>query len=112
MSEYKDQTDIFYESPIQYLETRFPKQVDPSFPASPHPRSMPGVATAVAYPWQHEWPQNVVFFGALLEQEGVRDLLLHQGYDKVWQAEYGWEGDERRKGGVHVWRYGRTAQES
>ncbi|KAI0707643.1 Alg9-like mannosyltransferase family-domain-containing protein [Earliella scabrosa] len=106
VDEYKDQTDVFYESPIQYLTSRFPKEVDPSFPPSPIPRSAPGVATANPYPWRHEWPQNLVLFGALLEEEGVVDLLSKQGYKEVWSAEYGWEGDERRKGGVRVWRCG------
>ncbi|RPD66390.1 glycosyltransferase family 22 protein [Lentinus tigrinus ALCF2SS1-7] len=112
VSEYKDQTDIFYESPIQYLKTRFPKRVDPRFLPSPLPRSKPGVTTVDPHPWQHEWPQNLVFFGALLEHEGVRDVLLRHGYQEVWQAEYGWEGDGRRKGGVRVWRFGPAAQDS
>ncbi|TFK92281.1 glycosyltransferase family 22 protein [Polyporus arcularius HHB13444] len=109
VTEYKDQTDIFYESPVRYLETRFPKEVNPSFPPSPLPRSNPGVVSSNTHPWQHEWPQNLVFFGALLEHDGMRDLLTRQGYQEVWQAEYGWEGDGRRKGGVHVWRYGSAA---
>ncbi len=58
--------------------------------------------------WRHEWPQDLVFFGALLDQEGVRDLLDQQGYEEVWSADYGWEGDGRRKGGVRVWRYRST----
>ncbi|KAI0723981.1 Alg9-like mannosyltransferase family-domain-containing protein [Cerioporus squamosus] len=111
VSEYKDQTDIFYESPIQYLETRFPKQVNTSFPPSPLPRSKPGVVSADPHPWQHEWPQNLVFFGALLEHEDVRNLLARHGYQEVWQAEYGWEDDGRRKDGVRVWRHGSAAQD-
>ncbi|KAI8989716.1 glycosyltransferase family 22 protein [Trametes punicea] len=102
---YKDQTDVFYESPLQYLTTRFPEQVAATFPPSPLPRFMPGLDTGELYPWRHEWPQNLVFFGALLETPGVRQLLLDLGYNEVWKAEYGWEGDDRRKGGVRVWRY-------
>ncbi|KAI0372949.1 glycosyltransferase family 22 protein [Pilatotrama ljubarskyi] len=102
---YKDQTDVFYESPLQYLKTRFPDRVDASFPPSPLPRSQPGTDTHGMYPWRHEWPQNLVFFGALLEQPGVHELLVGLGYGEVWRAEHGWEGDSRRKGGVRVWRY-------
>ncbi|KAI0647344.1 glycosyltransferase family 22 protein [Trametes meyenii] len=108
---YKDQTDIFYESPLDYLQTRFPLRVNPAFPPSSHPRSRPGVNMQEQHPWRHEWPQNLVFFGALLQQPGVQDLLLALGYGEVWRAEHGWEGDDRRKGGVRVWRY-RDAPES
>ncbi|KAH9901522.1 glycosyltransferase family 22 protein [Cubamyces lactineus] len=102
---YQDQTDVFYRSPIEYLTTRFPERVDPAFPPSPFPRSAPGLQTDASYPWKHEWPQNLVFFGALLEQPGIKDVLLRKGYGEVWSAEYGWEGDDRRKGGVRVWRH-------
>ncbi|KAI0672934.1 glycosyltransferase family 22 protein [Trametes maxima] len=108
---YKDQTDIFYESPLDYLKTRFPLRVNPAFPPSSHPRSRPGVDMHEQHPWRHEWPQNLVFFGALLQQPEVQDLLLALGYGEVWRAEHGWEGDDRRKGGVRVWRY-RDAPES
>ncbi|OSD08566.1 glycosyltransferase family 22 protein [Trametes coccinea BRFM310] len=104
VQEYKDQTDVFYESPLEYLKTRFPHHVNVAFPPSPLPRSKPGLDTDELYPWRHEWPQNLVFFGALLEQPGVRELFLDLGYREVWKAEYGWEGDGRRKGGVRVWR--------
>ncbi|KAI1794633.1 Alg9-like mannosyltransferase family-domain-containing protein [Ganoderma leucocontextum] len=103
--EYKDQTDVFYENPVRYLDTHFPQDVDPTFPPSPLPRSRPGVAADASYPWRHEWPQNVVFFGALLEQDGVHDLLGRLGYEPVWYKGSLWEEDSRRRGGVQVWRY-------
>ncbi|CDO73566.1 Glycosyltransferase Family 22 protein [Trametes cinnabarina] len=102
--EYKDQTDVFYESPMRYLKTRFPASVNLAFPPSPLPRSKPGLEIPKLHPWRHEWPQNLVFFGALLEEPGLQELFLDLGYREVWKAEYGWEGDNRRKGGVRVWR--------
>ena len=105
MLAYKDQTDVFYENPAHYLETHFPSHVDPSFPPSPLPRSRPGVAADASYPWRHEWPQNLVFFGALLKEDGVRDLLGRLGYEQVWYKDSLWEEDSRRRGGVQVWRY-------
>lgn len=106
VSEYKDQTDVFYDDPLEYLATRFPQRVDPTFPRSRLPSSRPGTfAEGELYPWRHEWPQNLVLFGALLEADGIRELLSRVGYEEVWRAEYGWEGDGRRRGGVRVWRY-------
>ena len=52
--------------------------------------------------WQHTWPQYLVVFGALLREPGMEDLLKGKGYVEVWRKEYGWEGDERRRGGVIV----------
>ena len=105
VSEYKDQTDVFYDAPLRYLTTRFPQRVDATFPPSPLPSSRPGAGSESLHAWQHEWPQNLVFFGALLEMDGVHEYLRRVGYEEVWRAEYGWEGDSRRKGGVRVWRY-------
>ncbi|EJF66110.1 hypothetical protein DICSQDRAFT_97929 [Dichomitus squalens LYAD-421 SS1] len=106
---YKDQTDVFYEDPVKYLETHFPHHVNPNFPPSPLPRSRPGVAADATYPWRHEWPQSLVFFGALLEENGVRDLLIQLGYKEVWHVGSLWEEDSRRRGGVHVWQHDSVA---
>ncbi|KAF8211969.1 Alg9-like mannosyltransferase family-domain-containing protein [Mycena galopus ATCC 62051] len=58
------------------------------------------------HPWVHEWPKYLVFFGALLHEEGVQKLLEEQGYAEVWTAGRAWEGDsDERKGGVKVWKY-------
>ncbi|CAL1705145.1 unnamed protein product [Somion occarium] len=102
---YKDQTDIFYESPATYLRTRFPSNVDPSFPPSPYPCSMPGVHDTTLYPWNHTWPQYLVMFGALLDEPDVVPILVEKGYQEVWRAEYGVGGDDTRQGGVVVWKF-------
>ena len=106
IQDYKDQTDIFYESPIAYLGNRFPAAVDPLFPPSPNPYTRAGRATGNnAHDWRHEWPQYVVVFGALLQESRVHSLLEELGFKVVWQEEYGWEGDARRRGGVVVLKY-------
>ncbi|KAH9945859.1 Alg9-like mannosyltransferase family-domain-containing protein [Epithele typhae] len=106
VSAYKDQTDVFYDAPLEYLTARFPARVDGGFPPSPLPASKAGEGeVAGAYPWRHEWPQNLVFFGALLEIDGIKALLERLGYAEVWAVERGWEGDGRRTGGVRVWRF-------
>jgi phosphatidylinositol glycan class B len=43
-------------------------------------------------------------FGALLEDDGVRKLLVSKEYEEVWSAGREWEGEGRRKGGVRVWK--------
>lgn len=43
-------------------------------------------------------------FGAVVKEPGVQDKLRELGYRMVWHEEYGWEGDERRRGGVVVLR--------
>lgn len=57
------------------------------------------------YPWRHEWPRHLVFFGHLLQQDGVRPLLQEKGYQEVWRAGRAWEGQGSRKGGVRVWKW-------
>lgn len=102
MSDYRDQADVFYESPITYLKERFPPRVDHSFPPSPAPISFPG---QFAVDWRHEWPKHLVVFGALFLDQEVEQLLIQDlGYVVVWQEGNGIEEDSRRRGGVSVLR--------
>ncbi|KAI0718303.1 Alg9-like mannosyltransferase family-domain-containing protein [Fomitopsis betulina] len=105
LTSYKDQTDVFYESPSEYLRTRFPPLVDPGFPPSVMPYTLPGTTLPEGTNWQHEWPQLLVMFGALLQDDEIRTLLATKRYREVWKMESGWEGDRRRQGGVRVWRF-------
>ncbi|KAJ6497068.1 glycosyltransferase family 22 protein [Mycena vitilis] len=108
---YRDQTNVFFASPHTYLQQRFPQSVDQTFPLSPFPTSVPGAFQSITpepndYPWVHTWPRYLVFFGALLHEEGVRKLLEQRGYIEIWSAGRAWEGDsDERKGGVKVWKY-------
>ncbi|KAF8643825.1 hypothetical protein AX16_008843 [Volvariella volvacea WC 439] len=119
LSTYADQTDVFFYSPKIYLETYFPAHVNTSFPPSPLPVTIPGTLAPVSspkslclenkrcliagYPWKHEWPRRLIFFGALLKEEGVQELLESKGYVEEWKAGREWEGEDKRKGGVRVW---------
>ncbi|KAF9265631.1 glycosyltransferase family 22 protein [Marasmius fiardii PR-910] len=107
LATYKDQTTIFFSDPYRYLLERFPATVNPSFPKSPYPASTPGSSSSqLHHPWRHEWPLHLVFFGSLLEHQGVRHLLEDRGYREVWRGGRAWEGDgNERKGGVKVWRW-------
>ena len=109
MTTYKDQADIFYDSPVKYMQHHFPAEVDTSFPASPYPNSAPGAAVRVTHsatgPWKHEWPELLVVFGVLLEDGDVKALLESRGYGEVWSAGWRWEGEGKRKGGVKVLRH-------
>jgi len=112
---YEDQTTVFFNSPMEYLLTYFPANVNPLFPVSPFPTSIPGVPTPILlsstlttqppYPWRHEWPRYFIFFGQLLREPGTRDILEEQGYKEVWKAGREWEGEGNRKGGVKVWEW-------
>ncbi|KZS96324.1 glycosyltransferase family 22 protein [Sistotremastrum niveocremeum HHB9708] len=101
---YRDQTDLFFESPIAYLTTHFPRNVNSSFPPSLRPASLPGRPSRKA-DWIHEWPSHLVFFGALLDNPGVKDLFTRLGYREVWSSTAWWEEDPRRRKGVKVWDY-------
>lgn len=47
-----------------------------------------------------------MLFGALLEEQGVKEYLIEKGYDEVWRRGRSWEGDsDERKGGVRVWKW-------
>lgn len=121
---YLDQTAAFYESPVDYLRSRFPATVDPSFPTSPHPTSTPGVPAAsykleysLSNPnvkfmddWRHSWPEYLAMFGVLPKSgnsnaDAVQKLLSERGYHQVWRTWNGFEEDEKRRGGVEVWRW-------
>jgi phosphatidylinositol glycan class B len=110
---YEDQTDVFYQDPTAYLATYFPASVHPSFPPSPYPVTIPGSmppsairsTEGPAYPWRHEWPRFLVFFSALLTEPGVKATLTHAGYTRIWRTWNGFEEDERRRGGVEVWKW-------
>ncbi|KAF8136435.1 glycosyltransferase family 22 protein [Boletus edulis] len=116
-TEYRDQTDVFFESPISYIKSHFPVHVDPTFPLSPFAFSVAN-ATFIQMlraiekqsgswdlGWQHEWPKYAVFFGALLEEPGMRTLFEVNGYIEVWKGGWQWGGEGKRKGGVRVWAY-------
>ena len=100
---YRDQTDVFYASPLDYLEKYFPAAVDPAFPPSVYPVTPPG--STDAFRWSHTWPSHIVFFGALLENDGIKGRLNDLGYREVWAKGNGIEEDRRRRGGVRVWKW-------
>ncbi|KAJ3801502.1 glycosyltransferase family 22 protein [Lentinula aff. detonsa] len=105
LSTHRDQTKIFFANPYQYLIDRFPDRVDTTFPISPYPTSIPGEIT-FNDAWRHEWPRYLVFFGVLLEEQGIEEHLVGRGYEEVWKGGRFWEGDsELRKGGVRVWKW-------
>lgn len=81
----------------------FPAVVDPQFPPSQFPASIPGARGVVDHSWTHSWPSHLVFFGALLKDDGVQRLVEKLGYQQDWSRWNGWEQDERRRGGIRVW---------
>ncbi|KAF9469288.1 glycosyltransferase family 22 protein [Collybia nuda] len=106
LSTYLDQTDVFFQSPQNYLQKYFPPKVNLSFPFSLYPASIPGTAEKLdGYPWEHEWPRYLGFFGALLREEGVESMLVAKGYKEVWRGGREWEGEGHRKGAVRVWKW-------
>lgn len=106
---YKDQTDIFYEAPDAYLRTNFPSRVDASFPPSPFPASNPGTVIEAedgsTGPWRYEWPELLVMFSVLLENQGVRSQLEAKGYGELKSIGWNWEGEGKRRGSVKIWKY-------
>jgi phosphatidylinositol glycan class B len=114
VGQYRDQTDVFYESPLEYLKTRFPADVDLTFPPSSYPCSPPNLPEKPATDdeerhveesdkWKHEWPEYLVMFGHLLDSPGVRKYLTRtMRYKIVWRAGYGFDEEPNRSGGVFV----------
>lgn len=114
IDEYKDQTDVFYESPLDYLKTRFPPDVDLTFPPSNYPCSPPGLpekpttgnentSMEESGKWNHEWPEYLVMFGHLLDYPGIREYLTKtMRYKIVWRKGHGFDEEPKRAGGVFV----------
>ncbi|KAI0298890.1 glycosyltransferase family 22 protein [Russula brevipes] len=90
---YQDETDIFFKDPASFLSAQFPEHIDPTFPP------------VVDGPHRYMWPSHLVFFGALLHERGVEDVLHAKGYTEVWHGGNGIEEDPRRRGGVRVWHW-------
>ncbi|KAH8117385.1 Alg9-like mannosyltransferase family-domain-containing protein, partial [Phellopilus nigrolimitatus] len=110
-STYRDQTEMFYVSPIDYLRNNFPALVDPEFPASPLPSTKPGSQSTLIESWEHRWPSHLIFFGALMDEAKGGDKIMRHlgglGYSEVWAGSNGFEEDWRRRGGVKVWKWQR-----
>ena len=114
IDKYEDQTDVFYESPLVYLKTRFPPDVDLAFPPSSYPCSPPGLPKKSAVgeeemhveeseKWKHEWPEYLVMFGHLLDSPEIHEYLTKtMRYNIVWRAGYGFDEEPNRSGGVFV----------
>ncbi|KAF8320799.1 hypothetical protein DL93DRAFT_2052249 [Clavulina sp. PMI_390] len=134
LSLYKDQTKIFYDDPIRYFTTFFPASVNTAFPPSPRPVTPPGgfsPSLEAAYAshglghgleaWEHEWPEFLVLYEALLPVrgkhrsedheglariEGVEEMLVRLGYREVWRSGWnGFEGDARKRGELLMWKW-------
>jgi phosphatidylinositol glycan class B len=104
LDEYRDQTDVFYEDPLKYMQERFPNAVNEAFPVSPYPASVPG--SPKEEEWSHSWPSHLVFFGSLVQEHAEIETMIEKlGYREVWSGRNGWEEDSRRRGGVRVWAY-------
>jgi phosphatidylinositol glycan class B len=63
--------------------------------------------------WKHAWPQYLVMFGVLSKSKvdghsDVATILQKLGYGRVWRTWNGFEEDEKRKGGVEVWKWTTT----
>jgi phosphatidylinositol glycan class B len=97
----------FYTDPARFLRMHFPPR---PYPSSKSFRSLERFVPSI-----RRWPSHLVFFGTLLDGpkgEEVRALLEERGYaaDLGWAASRTWNGwdwaqdDERRRGGVAVWR--------
>lgn len=99
--DHQTQQDLFYASPVSYIEHVFPYppvplHLIPTTGGSPH------------------LPSHVMLFGSLLERTDgdplqpttVSDALQKRDYEEVW---WGWNGfdlaqDEAlRRGGVQIW---------
>ncbi|KAG9088238.1 glycosylphosphatidylinositol anchor biosynthesis [Ceratobasidium sp. UAMH 11750] len=111
LERYTSQTDVFFDTigPIAYFQKYFPQDVDPTFPPSPAPYTIPGNLPP-ENGWRHTWPSHLLMFGALEDQPSspsevitVKEKLEELGYKVIKRIGNGWEEDERRKGGVVVW---------
>jgi phosphatidylinositol glycan class B len=113
-AKYRDQSDFFYESPTNYLTTRFPPSVDPSFPPSTF--TITSSLSILAHPsgdlgWNHTWPSHFVLFQTLLESsdgaaQTIGDFLESKGYrveERIWNSH--WQDDDRRNGDVVLLRW-------
>ena len=103
---YQDQSDFFYANPLEYLQQRFPEQVDASFPPSDG-ALLPIKPLLDDRQWSHQWPSHLVLFEALLKPD-VASLLRDLGYEEEKRIKNGhWQDDARRKGDIIVLRWQR-----
>lgn len=94
------QQDLFYDSPVSYVQQVFP---------------YPPVPQAINTEAASDMPSHVILFGELLDRTelvnnkhvSVADALQERGYEEVIQLWNGFDvaqDEEKRRGGVRVWR--------
>ncbi|CCU99738.1 Similar to integral membrane protein involved in GPI anchor synthesis, putative alpha 1,2 mannosyltransferase [Malassezia sympodialis ATCC 42132] len=85
LSDYWDQSDFFFADPLQYMHSRFPATVDPSFPAMDRSKFIVPLTTGL--------PRN--------ETMSIAELLTAQGYRetaRLWNSVF--HPEEHRRGNV------------
>jgi phosphatidylinositol glycan class B len=99
------QQDLFYTSPVSYITT--------VFPYAPNPLGRAAVSAQAP-----DLPSHVLLFGCVLDhvEDGVRfaDALGERGYVQVaalWNGFDVLQDEEKRRGGVRVWRRERAGRE-
>lgn len=88
LDSYMDESDYFYENPVQFLKDNFPKSIDPT------------IKEDTSSQWLHGWPNYIVMFETLWNDEDVRNYLQqhYEIVESLWNTPAHW--DSRREGNV------------
>lgn len=91
---YLDESDYFYKNPSEFLKSNFPSDINP--------RLEPPSNTA----WPHRWPQYLVMFETLWEEDGELRSYIENNYiivESIWNTPGHW--DSRREGNILLLKY-------
>lgn len=82
---YMDESDYFYDDPVGFMERNFHSKV---------------VTNMDSLEWPHEWPNYIIMFEDLWQNDTVSDYLnpQYKVVEKLWNAPFHW--DSRRRGDV------------
>ncbi len=94
---YKDESDYFYDNPVQFLQNNFPALVNRTSAITP---------TGKDADWPHQWPEYLVMFANLWDNNSELQELLTSNYEvveRLWNAPFHW--DDRRTGDLLILKY-------
>ena len=89
VSDYMDESDYFYDNPLQFVQDNFPDFNDQSINLQAE--------------WPHQWPDYLIVFENLFDNNPILEEYIKSNYQidrSIWNAPFHW--DDRRTGNLLI----------
>lgn len=93
VAEYMDESDYFYQDPLEFIRKNFPEIITPNSPIN------------IKSEWPHQWPTYLVLFDDLWRDENIKSVLApaYKTVERLWNSPFHW--DSRRRGDLILLEY-------